>query len=93
MAAGVFDEHALHQYSDPGPNPEALVMEGQRRRHLASVVRALPARDRRCLFMRAAGFTYRDIAAATGVSLGAVAKSLARATTRLVNAEKAREEV
>jgi RNA polymerase sigma-70 factor (ECF subfamily) len=51
------------------------------------VVDALPERDRRCVFLRAEGLSYRDIGAALCVSLGTVAKSLTRAMTRLANAD------
>ena len=34
------------------------------------------------------GLRYREIAAALGMSLGAVAKSLARSMTRMVNADE-----
>jgi len=82
------DETILALRIDPAPNPEARLARSERRRRLISVIRALPVRDRRCLFLRAEGLGYRDIAAALGVSLGTVAKSLARAITRLVNADR-----
>jgi RNA polymerase sigma-70 factor (ECF subfamily) len=82
------DEAVLSLRIDPTPNPEARLAHSERRRRLTSVVHALPVRDRRCLFLRAEGLAYRDIAAALGISLGTVAKSLARAITRLVNADK-----
>jgi RNA polymerase sigma-70 factor (ECF subfamily) len=82
------DETGLALRIDPGPNPEARLAQNERRRHLTSVVHALPERDRRCLFLRAEGLPYREIAAALGISLGAVTKSLARAFTRLVNADR-----
>jgi RNA polymerase sigma-70 factor (ECF subfamily) len=83
-----WDDEAIAQRVDPAPNPEAQLAERERRRHLLSVVRALPERDRHCLFLRAEGCRYRDIAAVLGVSLGAVAKSLARAITRLAHADE-----
>jgi len=54
-----------------------------------NVLRALPANDRRCLYLRAEGLRYRQIADATGMSLGAVAKSLARSIGRMVSADDA----
>jgi RNA polymerase sigma-70 factor (ECF subfamily) len=60
----------------------------QRRRRLRAVVAALPARDRQCLYLRSEGLRYRDIAATLEISLGSVAKSLARALTRLMNADE-----
>jgi RNA polymerase sigma-70 factor (ECF subfamily) len=54
----------------------------------APVIQALPPRDRRCLLLRAEGLRYRDIADTLGMSLGGVAKSLARSVRRLLNADK-----
>jgi len=74
---------------DPAPNPEEQLAGGQRRRRLLAVVRALPERDRGCLFMRAEGLGYREIAAALGISLGAVCLSVKRSLDRLARAEGA----
>jgi RNA polymerase sigma-70 factor, ECF subfamily len=69
-------------------NPEEQMAGNQRRQRLLAVFRALPERDRRCLSLRAEGLRYREIADVLGVSLGAVAKSLARSMTRMVNADE-----
>jgi RNA polymerase sigma-70 factor (ECF subfamily) len=71
---------------DPAADPETRLSDDQRQRRLRAVVRALPERDRQCLSLRAEGLPYRDIARTLGVSLGTVAKSLARAAARLSNA-------
>jgi RNA polymerase sigma-70 factor (ECF subfamily) len=63
--------------------PEGDLIHRERRQRLGRIVAALPDRDRRCLLLRAEGFTYRDIARTAGISLGAVAKSLARVMARL----------
>jgi RNA polymerase sigma-70 factor (ECF subfamily) len=52
---------------------------------LLAVVRALPERDRQCLFLRAEGLRYREIAEALGMSLGAVAASLSRSLGKLAS--------
>jgi RNA polymerase sigma-70 factor (ECF subfamily) len=80
-------ETLLRRQVDPGPDPEARLAERERRRRLRAVVDALPERDRRCVFLRAEGLSYRDIGAVLCVSLGAVAKSLTRAMTRLASAD------
>jgi RNA polymerase sigma-70 factor (ECF subfamily) len=69
-------------------NPEQQLASRQRQQRLLAVFRALPERDRRCLSLRAEGLRYRQIADALGISLGAVAKSLARSMTRMVNADE-----
>ena len=79
---------AAHAASLFGTNPEEQLASHQRQERLLAVFRALPERDRRCLALRAEGLRYRDIAAALGMSLGAVAKSLARSMTRMVNADE-----
>jgi RNA polymerase sigma-70 factor (ECF subfamily) len=86
-AHDVRDETLLRQQIDPAPDPETQLAQIERRRRLRAVVDALPERERRCVFLRAEGLTYRDIGAALCVSLGTVAKSLTRAMARLANAD------
>jgi len=78
-----WDDTQLHTHTDSRQNPEVHLLERERRRRIGRVVAALGDRDRRCLLLRAEGFTYRDIARIVGVSLGGVAKSLARVMMRL----------
>ncbi len=73
---------------DPGADPEQQLVDDRRAQRLRSVVHALPERDRHCLFLRAEGLRYRDIAKTLDVSLGTVAKSLTRTMTRLMNADE-----
>jgi RNA polymerase sigma-70 factor (ECF subfamily) len=73
---------------DPGFDPEQQLAEDRRGRRLRSVLQALPERDRRCLYLRAEGLRYRDIARTLDISLGSVAKSLTRAMARLMSADK-----
>lgn len=69
---------------DPSPNPEALVMSAQRQKRMLAAFRALPEQDQSCLRLRAEGLRYREIACVLGISLGSVAKSLARSLARLM---------
>lgn len=73
---------------DLARNPEQQLAEAQRQAHLLRVLCALPEQDRRCVSLRAEGFRYREIAELTGLSLGAVAKSLARAMARMESADE-----
>jgi RNA polymerase sigma-70 factor (ECF subfamily) len=82
-----WDDAAVVHRADPSPDPESQLAQSERRIRLVSVLHALPERDRRCIVLRAEGLRYREIAAALGISLGSVAKSLARSITRLVNAD------
>jgi RNA polymerase sigma-70 factor (ECF subfamily) len=71
---------------DPAIDPEARLSQDQHVRRLRAVVKALPGRDQQCLYLRAEGLPYRDIARTLNLSLGTVAKSLARAAARLSRA-------
>jgi RNA polymerase sigma-70 factor (ECF subfamily) len=63
---------------DPEANPEDQLANRQTRQRLLAVVEAFPEQHRRCLFLRAEGLRYREIAGILGISLGAVSLSLAR---------------
>jgi RNA polymerase sigma-70 factor (ECF subfamily) len=85
---GTWDVTVVDRVIDPSSDPEQQLADGRRTRRLRAVVRALPERDRQCLFLRAEGLRYRDIARTLDISLGGVAKSLARSMTRLTNADE-----
>jgi RNA polymerase sigma-70 factor, ECF subfamily len=68
---------------DPEPNPEDQLAHRQTRQRLLAVVEALAEQDRRCLFLRAEGLRYREIAGILEMSLGAVSLSLARSLARI----------
>jgi RNA polymerase sigma-70 factor, ECF subfamily len=55
---------------------------------MQAVLRALPEQDRCCLSLRAEGLRYREIAAALGISLGAVSIALTRALARIECADQ-----
>jgi len=48
----------------------------------------LSEEDRNCLFLRAEGLRYREIAYVLGISLGAVSMSLTRSLTRIERADR-----
>lgn len=83
-----WDGSLVDRVIDPAANPEQQLAGDRLRRRLRAVVLALPERDRQCLFLRAEGLRYREIAKTLDVSLGAVAKSLARTMTRLTNVDE-----
>lgn len=68
---------------DTSPTPEAQVAFRQRQDRLRSAYQALSQADRQCLYLRAEGLRYREIAEVLGISLGSVANSLARSLARL----------
>jgi RNA polymerase sigma-70 factor, ECF subfamily len=73
---------------DPSPDPEEQLSSAQRSYRLLAVVHALPEIDQGCLRLRAEGLRYREIAAALGMSLGAVSISLTRSLARLIRADR-----
>jgi RNA polymerase sigma-70 factor (ECF subfamily) len=68
---------------DSAANPEEAAAHSQTTERLLAVVRALPEQDRQCLFLRAEGLRYREIAGVLDISLGAVSISLARSLARM----------
>ena len=78
---------AVRWCADPAPDPEERLIRHERGRRLRAVFDALPERERRCLYLRAEGLTYRDIAQVLRVSLGSVSKAVSRALTRLMRAD------
>jgi RNA polymerase sigma-70 factor (ECF subfamily) len=85
-AAGPLTEEAGSKsilIADPQPGPEDQFAFRQRQDRLRSVVDALPEMDRKCLYLRAEGLRYREIAEVLGISVGSVANSLVRSLARL----------
>jgi RNA polymerase sigma-70 factor, ECF subfamily len=72
----------------PALNPEEEFASNQRQRRLAAVLHALPEQDRRCLYLRAEGLRYREIADVLGMSLGSIALSLERSLARFQRADR-----
>ena len=68
---------------DPAPNPEDRLANSQTQQRLMAVIRALPEQDRRCLFLRAEGLRYSEIAGVLDMSRAAISLSLSRSLARL----------
>jgi RNA polymerase sigma-70 factor (ECF subfamily) len=77
------DEAVSLRQPDTAPNPEQQAASNQRWQRMQAVLRALPDQDRSCLYLRAEGLRYREIAAALGISLGSVSIALARSLARM----------
>ena len=71
---------------DPALNPEDQFAFNQTQKRLMSVVRALPQQQRWCLYLRAEGLRYREIAEVLDMSLGAVSLSLERSLAHIARA-------
>ena len=72
------------------PNPEERFAARQGEKLMRAVVRALPERDQACLHLRTEGLTYREIARALGMSLGAVSASIQRSILRIRRVQEGR---
>jgi RNA polymerase sigma-70 factor (ECF subfamily) len=81
------DEDLLMRTADANPNPEEQLQDSLRQHRLQAVVSALPETDRSCLYLRAEGLRYREIANVLDISLGSVAASLARSLAKLGRAD------
>lgn len=73
------------------PTPEDDLERNERERGVRAALDKLSARDREALLLKAEGFSYDEIAAATGLARGAVGTTLARARRRLVEAYRGDE--
>jgi RNA polymerase sigma-70 factor, ECF subfamily len=80
------DEDILAQHPCDRPNAEQEFLFSQTQRRLRAVLEALPEQDRCCLYLRAEGLKYRQIADVLGLSLGGVSLSLSRSFARLTRA-------
>ena len=82
-----------HETESSTPAPSAEDAIEQQRRHAAveSALAELNERDREILLLWDAGLTYQDIAAQTGLSIGAIGTTLSRARRRLVEVYEIRE--
>ena len=78
------------EFVSPAATPEQVVQQAHAEQRIQAVIQALPEQDRRCLFLRAEGLRYREIAETLGISLGSVANSLERAIGKL---SRVREQV
>ena len=60
-------------------NPERLVLAEERATLVRSILAQLPERQQVCLLLRSTGFSYEEIAEATGIPLTSIGSVLARA--------------
>jgi RNA polymerase sigma-70 factor (ECF subfamily) len=66
-----------------GPSAEQMAMERQDQSRLRQAISTLSEQQRRCLYLRADGLRYREIAAILGVGISTVVEFINRATARL----------
>lgn len=71
---------------DPAPNPEDQFAATQTRKRLMAVLQALPEQNRWCLYLRAEGLRYREIAEVLDMSLSSVSLCLERSLAHMARA-------
>jgi RNA polymerase sigma-70 factor (ECF subfamily) len=70
----------------PAASPDEAVENEEQMHHVQQALASLSARDREVLLLWDAGLSYQEIAGQTGLAVGAVGTTLARARRRLVEA-------
>lgn len=70
--------------ADPSPDAEAVLLSGERLRHICAALKTLSPQERQCVNLRSEGLRYREIADVMGIGVSTVADSLRRAITKLV---------
>jgi RNA polymerase sigma-70 factor (ECF subfamily) len=73
-------------FSDPSPSAEQQLLQRERHGWLREAVQMLSAQERRCLFLRAQGLRYREIADVLDIKLPTVVTFLTRAIQKLAKA-------
>ena len=73
-------------FSTPDTTPEEAVEDDERRAQVQVVLGMLSPRDREVLLLWDAGLSYPEIAGQTGLAVGAIGTTLARARKRLLEA-------
>lgn len=71
---------------DDAGNPELGAMEREQKAHFEKAVESLSSQQQECLYLRAEGFRYRDIATIMGISDSSVGEFLRRGINRLKKA-------
>ena len=75
---------ALDAVPDPRRGPEELLLLREKMARVHAAVSALSEQQKQCLYLRAEGFRYREIAEILEVTISTVAESLRRAIRKLV---------
>jgi RNA polymerase sigma-70 factor (ECF subfamily) len=65
------------------PDPERRLLEKERYQRLGQSIGQLTEHQKRCLYLRAEGFRYREIAEQLNITISSVVDTLTRAVERL----------
>lgn len=69
--------------ADPSPTPEEILLRKERMVRVHTAISLLSEQQKQCLFLRAEGLRYREIAEILGVTISTVTESLRRAINKL----------
>jgi RNA polymerase sigma factor (sigma-70 family) len=75
--------HAREAAQGSSPDPQAVVIEADRRRQVRRALRRLPRRSAAVLLLRHSGLSYAEVATALGIKVGNVGTVLRRAEESL----------
>lgn len=78
-----FDPELEATLQDRAIDPEAGLIEREKLLRIHGAVESLSAQQRQCIYLRAEGLRYQEIADTLGVSVSTVSEFLRRAVTRL----------
>ncbi len=73
----------LESLPDAEANPEEKFLKQERRAHLHEAMKILTAQERQCLYLRAAGFRYREIAEIMNIAVPTVGEYLKRGINKI----------
>jgi RNA polymerase sigma-70 factor (ECF subfamily) len=79
-------DDVLFALSDPSPSAESQLLRRERHGWLRGALQQLSAQERRCLFLRAQGLRYREIADVLDIRIPTVVTFLTRAIHKLSKA-------
>ena len=84
FVSGFDSEAAMLQLPDSGHNPEETLLEQERFDFIRNRLACLSKQEQRCLYLRAEGFRYREIAEILSITSSSVAEFLRRAIRKLM---------
>jgi len=80
-------DRAAHETVSLSPSPEARLLNKERVERLQTALANLSSQQRQCLYLRAEGFRYQEIAKILGISISSVAEFLRRAIQKLARGQ------
>jgi RNA polymerase sigma-70 factor (ECF subfamily) len=83
VSSGPEDLAELNAVADPRRGPEELLLRREKMARVHAGISALSEQQKQCLYLRAEGFRYREIAGILEVTISTVVESLRRAIKKL----------